>query len=58
MKIKTKKPENEYLGCWNAYVAAGKTKEERNKRLSEAPERHRDNIIKHVTTVFKLRDRK
>jgi len=58
MRAKAKKPDNEYLGCWNAYVTAGYDKEERNKRLNEAPTKHRDNIISHVKTVFKLRSMK
>ena len=58
MRTPTRKPEDENLGRWNAYVESGKDKEERNRRLQEAPEKHRDNIIKHVTLVFKLRGRK
>lgn len=41
-------------GQWNAYVAAGKTKEERNRRLSEVPEPVRQQVKNHVMTVFSI----
>lgn len=56
--MKQIKPNNEILGCWNCYVSAGKDKEDRNKRLNEAPERLRGDIKRHVQTVFDLRRRK
>lgn len=45
-------------GQYNAYVEAGRTKEERNKRLSEVPEDIRESVKNHVITVFKIRARK
>lgn len=51
----TLKPDNANLGEWNAYTEQGKDKQERNKRLKQAPERLRKDIRIHVTTVFKLR---
>ena len=42
-------------GCWNAYVAAGRTREDRARRLAEAPEAMRRGIEAHVRTVFAIR---
>lgn len=45
---------------WNAYVEAGKTRDERRERLAEVPEDIRESVEDHVRTVFllkkKLRD--
>ena len=49
------RPSNNILGCWNAYVADGASREERQERLEEAPERHRDQVKSHVETVFQVR---
>jgi hypothetical protein len=48
-------PIVESLGLWNAYVAAGATREERVRRLAEAPEQLRPGIESHVRTVFAIR---
>lgn len=45
-------------GCWNAYVAAGATKEERAVRLAECPEEFRAGVESHVRTVFAIRSRR
>lgn len=45
------------LGEWNAYVAAGKTRGERRRRLEEAPDGLRPSIESHVRTVFAIRAR-
>ena len=55
IKVSTPKPESDNLGMWNVYVCEGKTKDDRNARLSQAPENLRPDIIKHVTLVFKMR---
>ena len=57
MRISTTKPDNESLGMWNCYVAEGKDKNDRNARLSAAPEHLRDDIKIHVETVFELRSK-
>jgi hypothetical protein len=41
-------------GQWNAYVPAGKDKEERRARLAEVPEQWRDGVRKHAEAVFAL----
>ncbi len=41
--------------CWNAYVATGKTVEQRRKRLEEVPEEFRASVEDHVRTVFLMR---
>lgn len=55
MKKATPMPDDESLGKWDVYVAEGKTKEDRNARLLQAPEKLRPDIIAHVTLVFKLK---
>jgi hypothetical protein len=42
-------------GNWNAYVPAGKDKEERLARLAEVPEEMREQVREHTRTVFKIR---
>lgn len=42
-------------GQWNAYVAAGQTREARAARLAEVPEALRPGVESHVRTVFALR---
>jgi len=42
-------------GCWNAYVAAGASREERAARLAECPEGLRAGVESHVRTVFAVR---
>ena len=54
----TKDPKPELgspCGCWNAYVAAGKDRMERTKRLDEAPPHMRATIRSHVETVMQIR---
>lgn len=43
-------------GQWNAYVEAGKTREERGARLEEVPEEMRAAVINHVETVSQFAD--
>jgi len=38
-------------GQWNAYVEAGKTREEQGERYNEAPEEFRLGIASHMRTV-------
>lgn len=42
---------------WNAYVPAGKTKDDRRARLEEVPDKWRDEVRRHVVTVFELAKR-
>ncbi|WP_017941692.1 hypothetical protein [Thioalkalivibrio sp. ALE6] len=41
-------------GEWNAYVAAGASREERRARLDRCPPEHRPAVRSHVETVFAL----
>ena len=43
------------LGQWQAYVEAGRSREERNERLAEVPEDMRERVREHVRDVFRLR---
>lgn len=43
--------------CWNAYVEAGKTRDERRARLAECPEELRASVESHVRTVFAVRNK-
>jgi len=43
------------LGEYNAWVEAGKTREERASRLAEVPDDMRDQVRRHVETVFAIR---
>jgi hypothetical protein len=45
------------LGQLNAYVEAGKTKEEQLKRLDEVPDKHRKDVIKHMRTVIAIKNK-
>jgi hypothetical protein len=45
-------------GQWNAYVAAGKTRDVRRDRLAECPPEFRASVESHVRTVFLVRQRK
>lgn len=42
-------------GWWNAYVAAGGSRDERAARLAECPEEWRAGVESHVRTVFEIR---
>lgn len=42
-------------GQWNAYVESGLTREERARRLAEAPAELRLGIESHVRTCFAIR---
>lgn len=42
-------------GQWNAYTAAGTTRDERRARLAECPEHLRQGVQNHVATVFAIR---
>lgn len=48
-------PRYDNLGTWNAYVAAGKDREERAARLATVPERYRREVERHVIGYFRLR---
>ncbi len=54
----SKKPDNNCMGEWNAYVAAGETREIRQHRLSETPENIRSDVKRHVITVFRMKNAK
>ncbi len=56
--IKDKKPETESLGMWQAYVEKGRSKEERNLRLSAVPQELKEAVRNHVETVFRLKAKK
>ena len=53
----TEKPATASLGEWNGYVQAGGSREERRRRLEEAPDHLRGQVENHVKTVFALRRR-
>ncbi len=55
--IRPVRPTENSLGEWNAYVAAGESREDRAARLAECPESLRDSVTRHVKTVFELRKR-
>jgi len=40
---------------WQAYVVAGKTKEDRRSRLEEVPISLRDQVRRHVETYFGIK---
>lgn len=42
-------------GQWNGYVASGKDKAERSKRLAEVPEELREEVKRHVMTMFSIK---
>ena len=44
-------------GQWNAYVAAGASREERRARMDACPKNFRADVMRHVETVFALRQR-
>ncbi len=48
-------PRYDNLGTWNAYVAAGKDREERAARLATVPERYRREVERHVIGYFRLK---
>jgi len=52
-----KRPENESMGEWNAYVAAGETSEIRKERLADTPRHIRGAVKNHAVTVFRMRKR-
>ncbi len=56
--IKDIKPENDNLGMWQAYVEKGRSKEERNLRLSAVPQELKETVRNHVETVFRLKVKK
>jgi len=43
------------LGQWQAYVAAGKSKEEQLRRLDEVPDDMRKSVILHMRTVIAIK---
>jgi len=43
------------LGQWNAYVEAGRSRDERAKRLAEVPADMTELVREHVRDAFKLR---
>lgn len=44
-------------GYWNAYVIAGKSRDDRRERLERVPEPFRAGVESHVRTVFAIRQR-
>ena len=38
-------------GQWNAYVEAGKTREEQGERYNEAPEEFKPGIVRHMQVI-------
>lgn len=44
-------------GEWNAYVAAGPSREDRRARLARCPEHLRPAVERHVRSVYRLRSR-
>lgn len=44
------------LGEWNAFVEAGKSKEDQLERLEEAPDEYRKDIIRHMRTVRDIKN--
>lgn len=46
------------LGQWNAYVAAGNSREDRRKRFQEVPDKYREAVRSHVRTVNQILNRK
>ena len=45
-------------GTWNAYVAAGKTREERAARLATVPDNLRQSVANHVRCYFNVKSAK
>lgn len=43
------------LGAWNAFVEAGKDKDEQLHRLNDVPDRFRKDVIRHMRLVIKLK---
>ena len=43
------------LGQWQAYVAAGQSKEEQLRRLDEVPDDMRKSVILHMRTVIAIK---
>ena len=48
-------PDNAPSGCWNAYVAAGSDRDQRRRRLDEAPEHLRVMIRRHMEIVYAVK---
>ena len=55
LRVRVLRPDNENLGQWNAFVADGKTTEERKLRLSSAPKRLQKDIKIHAQMVYRMR---
>ena len=45
-------------GSWNEYVERGKDKNEQLYRLQEVPDKFREQVIKHMRLVIKLKEGK
>ena len=45
------------IGEWNAYVAGGIDRAEREERLSEVPSAMRGEVLSHARTVYAIRQR-
>jgi len=45
-------------GCLTAWVEAGTTRTERNKRLEQVPEQYREQVRRQVETAYALKRRK
>lgn len=48
-------PKTATLGAWNAYVEAGKDREERASRLAEVPVAYRQAVKRHVEVYFRIK---
>ena len=48
-------PKTDNFGAWNAYVEAGKDREERAERLATVPERYRLAVMAHVACYFRVK---
>lgn len=45
-------------GQWQGYVASGKDKTERSKRLAEVPEELRAEVKRHVNTMYAIANKR
>ena len=57
MKSRSEPDYESMAGYWNAYVVAGKTREDRRERLERVPEPLRSGVESHVRTFFAIRQR-
>lgn len=49
-------PQPDWTGPqYNAWVEAGETREERKARLEQVPEKYRNDVERHLKTVWAIR---